>query len=284
MLLQNSPMNPAQLIPMLILWIIFSVLGILLLIKRKVQKKYLLTISIALLVICGIILGAVPNPILPIQQILHSIKISAQIQLFLSFIIMLVLLLLMGLFFGRLFCGSACPLGALQELMSKFRFKSEYSKKNPKVLNLSKKTTKIIQYTFFIVYAVLGIIWGSALIQALNPFLGFQIFPIFRTPMLPVIIIPLILLVVISIASIFFYRPWCRLFCPFGTLVSITARFSMFKLRRTEDCDDCKLCEKICPTQEAFKDSTKDECYLCGRCIEICPKDAIVFSKDKPKS
>jgi NAD-dependent dihydropyrimidine dehydrogenase PreA subunit len=50
---------------------------------------------------------------------------------------------------------------------------------------------------------------------------------------------------------------------------------------RTDDCTECGLCEKICPTQEAYKDSKKTECYFCGRCVDICPVNAIKFERKK---
>jgi formate hydrogenlyase subunit 6/NADH:ubiquinone oxidoreductase subunit I len=50
---------------------------------------------------------------------------------------------------------------------------------------------------------------------------------------------------------------------------------------RTGDCTECELCEKVCPTQEAFRDSKKAECYFCGRCVDICPVNAIKLERRK---
>lgn len=48
-------------------------------------------------------------------------------------------------------------------------------------------------------------------------------------------------------------------------------------------CDLCKLCVRICPTQnfviEDDKLTMKHTCYLCYRCINHCPKHALHFSK-----
>ena len=145
---------------------------------------------------------------------------------------------------------------------------------------MKKIYSKIIQYTFLVIFGAVGIVWGASVIQMLNPFGGFKIF---TNPYAPAFLIPIILLSVIFIVSFFYYRPWCQLFCPYGALTSIVSRFSRYKLRRTDDCNQCELCEKICPTGESFADSVKDECYMCGRCIEICPKDAIELSKAPKK-
>jgi len=191
-------------------------------------------------------------------------------------IIILVVLLLTGLIFGRAFCGFACPLGGLQELASKLRFKSKYKRSNPKNIRIPKLYSKIIQYSFFVIFLVVGIIWGLSVVQLLSPFGGFQLFSM---PILPAVLIPSIFLGVVLVLSFFYYRPYCQLLCPFGALVSVTSRFSLFKIRRTSDCNDCNLCEKICPTDESKAESVKDECYLCGRCIETCPKDALKYCR-----
>ncbi len=83
-----------------------------------------------------------------------------------------------------------------------------------------------------------------------------------------------------GITSVFIYRPWCRFLCPFGAVSCFCSNFALTVYVRTEDCTECKLCEKICPTQEAFSDSKKGECYYCNRCVEICPEDAIRLNLD----
>jgi len=113
-------------------------------------------------------------------------------------------------------------------------------------------------------------------LQIINPFTGFKIF---TNPLAPLVLIPGISLIIVAIASFFVYRPWCRLLCPFGTLASVIGRFSQYKYIRTEDCNECGLCEKICPTHQAEQDSKKEECYNCNRCNNVCPQYAIKLGK-----
>ena len=68
-----------------------------------------------------------------------------------------------------------------------------------------------------------------------------------------------------------FYRPFCRLICPYAVLLSLGTWKGVFKLQRTDACIECKKCEKACPTDEAKREDGKAECYLCGRCTDICP-------------
>jgi len=42
-------------------------------------------------------------------------------------------------------------------------------------------------------------------------------------------------------------RFWCRMLCPLGALLGITSKFSIMKLEKDEEkCTDCKLCVKNC--------------------------------------
>jgi len=259
------------------LWIVVSIVALLLIYKGKLNKAYSYIIYTIVLVLGGVILGAVPNLNLSIQTLLPAIGVGAPFNVLLPLIIVLMILLLTVFLVGRILCGFACPVGVLQELISKIKFKSNIKKqKNVKKIDISLKTATIIRWIFFGVVAVLAIFWSFSLLQIINPFTGFNIF---TNPLAPLFLIPGITLITVIIASFFIYRPWCRLFCPFGALSSLVGRFTRYKYIRTEDCNDCGLCEKICPTHQAERDSKKRECYYCNRCVTVCSQDAIKLGK-----
>ncbi|MCP4764319.1 MAG: 4Fe-4S binding protein [archaeon] len=284
MLYQNN--QTPQITPQVFfIWIILIILGLYGLNKwsgrkeRNSRKKYnyiLIAISFA---ICGLLFVAVPNPVMPIQQILMTLATSGDIILLLPFIMMLLLLLGSCLILGRVFCGFACPLGAIQEGISKFQFKSSIKeqKKVKRVINISSKTTKIIRWVYFIIFIISGALWGSAIIQKLNIFVAFQVI---KNPNFLIFGIPVIYLAVILIFSYFFYRPWCRLLCPFGTIASLFSTKSIYKINRTDSCKNCGLCEKICPSNAAKPNIDDGECYLCGRCIDVCPNKSLKYTKN----
>jgi polyferredoxin len=86
--------------------------------------------------------------------------------------------------------------------------------------------------------------------------------------------------IVVLLLSMTLYRPFCRLVCPYGALLSLAAWKSLFRLQRTDACIECKKCERACPADEAKRDDGKAECYLCGRCIDACPTPgALVYKK-----
>ncbi|TFF88249.1 MAG: 4Fe-4S binding protein [Promethearchaeota archaeon] len=277
----QSPMQSFEIstaMPMFVLWIVLLALVLYLIRKKKLNKLFSSLILIASILIGGIVLGAIPNAVMPIQQLLLVISLGGKLILVVPMLIILLFLLGSTLLFGRIFCGYACPLGALQELLSKLNFKSNLKRQNEVkyAYTIPRKGGNIIRWIFFGILIVLALIWSVALLQVINPFLGFSYF---LNPLAIVFLIPLLVLAIVSIASIFIYRPWCRFLCPFGAISSLTSRLSRYKLTRTDACTECGLCEKICPTQESFRDSKKGECYLCNRCVDICPVDAIKYKK-----
>ncbi|MBD3194188.1 MAG: 4Fe-4S binding protein [Candidatus Lokiarchaeota archaeon] len=270
----NPSLQLSILIPMFILWIILSTFSTILIYRNQLKRIYAFGLYLISIAIGGIILGGVPNAIMPIQQIIMTIGLSKPFSSVIPMIIILGILLASTIFFGRIFCGFACPFGALQEFASKVQFKSniKHQKKVKYTIQIPKKVRLYIRGIFFIVFLLLGIIWAINLIQLINPFLGFSFF---TNPFIFTFWMPFVLFVVFSLLSFFIYRPWCTLVCPFGVLANITSRISITKLRRTEDCTECSLCESICPMDEAARDSSKGECYLCNRCVDVCPQNAI---------
>ena len=163
----------------------------------------------------------------------------------------------------------------MQELLSKINFKSDVKgqKSNKYHFEVSSRHSRRIRWIFVGLLFFLASILGLSIFPSFNPFSGFSYLQTFEI----IVLVPFIVLLVIGILSIFIYRPWCRFLCPFGAGSDILARRSAIKYIRTEECTDCGLCEKVCPTQEAAADSKKGECYYCNRCIEICPHNAIIF-------
>lgn len=267
---------------MFLSWIVIISLSFYLTLKGKATFKISIIIYIITLVLGGIILGALPNAVMPIQLIFTNLGIGGPINAIIPMILVLALLLISTVFFGRIFCGYACPVGVMEELLSKINFKSKIKaqKDNKFNIKISSKLTSLIRWIFFGIIIGLSLIWTISVLQIINPFLGFSYI---KNPIATALFIPFIMLIVVIIASIFLYRPWCRFLCPFGAIGSLTSRFSTYKYSRTEECTECGLCEKICPTQEAYKESKKGECYFCGRCVEICPQNAIKIEKRKKK-
>jgi polyferredoxin len=173
----------------------------------------------------------------------------------------LVIIILLTLIFGRMVCGYLCPVGAVQELA--------YRIPVPKYEIKGKSLAKGVRALVFLLILMTGYLFSLSIIGLfgirdfffLSLTTGFYVF------------------LAVLFLSLFIYRPFCRLICPFGAILSLVARKSFFKIRRTEACIECGKCETVCPSDEAGPQDTKEECYLCGRCREVCPKGALVYRR-----
>ena len=229
-----SPLTPEprnammEIADVVILFIVLSVTTWLVLKKRS--RRGILYVSVFTLLyfgfyrngcICSI--GAIQNVALTFTDPAYTISITA-----LAFF---VLPLVFALFAGRVFCGGACPLGAIQDLVIL----------KPVTLPLGlRNALGLIPYIYLglaVLYAVTG---TDFIICRYDPFIG-----IFR---MDAKINMLVLGGSFLILGMFVARPYCRFFCPYSVLLNWLSSVSKWHLTITPaECIDCKLCEHSCP-------------------------------------
>ena len=173
---------------------------------------------------------------------------------------------------GKLWCGWLCHLGALQEFL--FSSNQIEALKTPK----AQKILHWIQVSVFLTLILQIAITRSNIFIHYDPFkVAFNLFSAHTTGY--------VLLVILLASSLFVYRPFCRLFCPVGLVLSwVTLLPGARKITQTEDCIDCISCSKACNSHSihyANKTSTIDikSCIACGECIDSCNKDALNFKR-----
>jgi len=227
-----------------------------------------------------------------------------------GFVVVIVLTLL----FGRVYCSSVCPLGILQDIVS--WFSKKFKKKKARFFKL-KKPHNILRYGLLII-TILAFIFGSVFVVNLldpysnfgriisffvkplviwfNNFLAFllgkvnvyALFPVEVKPIpLMVFILQFGILLVILWMSVFHGRLFCNTICPVGTFLGFLSKFSLFRIRFDEStCTHCGLCGKACKASCLdVNDQVVDvsRCISCFDCLTVCASNSVVFSAKRPK-
>lgn len=139
--------------------------------------------------------------------------------------------LVFTLFFGRTFCASVCPLGAMQELVA------VRTRAVPRWLDHS---LGLVAYLYLGAAVIFAATRMGFIICRYDPFI-----PFFRlggnTDML-------IFGSCILVIGLFVGRPYCRYLCPYGAVLRVLSCFSKWRLSIPPDtCINCQLCEDVCP-------------------------------------
>ncbi len=171
--------------------------------------------------------------------------------------------LIAALFFGRVFCGGVCPLGAAQELILVRPMIV------PRLLDQVLSWGKWVYLGLAIYFAARPAAERDFIICRFDPFVGF-----FRlSGPLDIMLLGAGLLLL----GMFIGRPYCRWLCPYGALLSLCSRLSWRNVTITPDKElDCGLCAEACP-YGAIRDLRADlaTCVACARCYDKCPRHRV---------
>lgn len=238
-----------------------------------------------------------------ILKFINVLSISA-----IGFLVVLILTLL----FGRVYCSSVCPLGILQDII--IWFSKKFKKKRKRFFKFSEPHNKL-RYGLLIL-SVLAFIFGIiTFINLLDPYSNFgRIFTFFVKPvvilvnnllaailgkvkiytlfpveikLIPALIFLLqfIILGVVVWLSAIHGRLFCNTICPVGTFLGFLSKFSLFRIRIDHStCTSCGLCGMVC---KASCLSTKDQkldvtrCISCFNCLTVCSSNSVLYSARK---
>ena len=220
-------------------------------------------------------------------------------------LIVLAVVVVLGVVFGKAFCSWACPVppldrflrtkksrrkdvderhqaaadgqetGVEKALAGKRRFRLD---SRHLVLAGSLVSAAACGFPVFCLVCPIGLTIASVI--ALYRFVGFNELTLSLVVFPAVIVLELVVL-----------RKWCHRFCPVGALLSLISSFGSKMTRPRVDHDrclraesePCTACASVCPEHiDPVADLGRrplSECTRCGRCADACPHDAISFTK-----
>lgn len=190
---------------------------------------------------------------------------------------------LLGMSVARFTCGWLCPFGFFQDMMKKI---------SKRVVALPHRLT-YLKYAFLVIPAILlpiflGDSWFSKLcpagaIEAALPWvfmdtsrseslMGMEVRPLIGT----LFWIKMAILAGFLVGMVFIKRPFCRLMCPMGAILSLFNRFSVLRLHVDKQaCTGCGLCHQKCPVDiYPYSQVDSTNCIKCLECTK-CPEGAI---------
>ena len=219
--------------------------------------------------------GAVANcPIGALQHSVLGIDTGAWLKLGLY---TLGFVALVSVVAGRAFCGWACPMGALQDLISPVS--NKLSKRFGIPRNWNARYVKYGMLIFVIIAAwIFRTKWfclfdPGGMITATIPMLGESFITGERWVAGDYLVMKIIYTVVFFAGVFLVTRAWCRFLCPYGAMVAPFNRISLLHIKQyDEKCIHCGVCTRKCPMKiDAEHEQRSNECILCGRCVEACP-------------
>jgi len=171
--------------------------------------------------ICSI--GAIQNVALALADPGYAIPMAA--------VVFALLPLAAALLFGRVFCSSVCPHGALQDVVLL---------KPVNVPSWLEHGLRLLPYIYLGLALVFAATGAGFIICQYDPFV-----PIFRLGGSAVMVGLGIGLLAIGM---FVGRPYCRFLCPYGALLGLASSISKWRVRiAPQTCTQCRLCEQSCP-------------------------------------
>lgn len=223
-----------------------------------------------------------------------------------------VIIIVLTLLFGRVFCNWICPYGALHQLVG-WLFNTRKAADQVRVNRY--RGVYFVKYVILVVFLIMAAL-GALQIGLLDPIcLMYRTFATAAAPMFDMAAdqaavtaqgvhldtwwldtlkfapgverrvfigsfwIGAMLLALVG-ANVFIPRMFCRMLCPLGALLGVLSRFAIFRINRdVHKCTDCGLCatrcEGACDPRGSVRQS---ECFSCMNCLDDCPENALSFT------
>ena len=224
----------------------------------------------------------------------------------LNFVVIAILLVL-TLLFGRIYCSVICPLGIFQDCVSNLSSR----RKGKKARFSYSKEIKWLRYGVLVLFVIALAAGLNALVALLAPYSAYGrmvqslLAPVWQwgnnllawiaerqdsyafvtkdvwLKSLPTLIVAAVTFVVVVVLAWRNGRTYCNTICPVGTTLSFFSRFAMFRpVIDKSKCKSCHACERKCKAACIDVDNHKidySRCVDCFDCIDSCRLGALKY-------
>ena len=195
------------------------------------------------------------------------------------------LLALLSLIFGRVYCSVICPMGVLQDGISHL----SGMRKGKKFRFSHKAEKKWIRYPVLILFIIAIVAGAMPLASLIAPYSAFgRIISSVHAKSLLTVTVGVLSFLVIFLFAWKGGRDYCNSICPVGTVLGFLSRFSLLKIRIDESkCTACGLCSRKCKSSCIdYKEHKVDysRCVACMNCLDSCKHGAISYSLKQKKA
>lgn len=177
--------------------------------------------------------------------------------------------LVMTLLLRRAFCGYACPIGTISELIQGgARRLGLRPLRVPATLD---RALGLLKYPVLVI--IVYITWraGELLFRGFDP-----CYALISRHGKDITIWAYVASGGIVLASLFILVPFCRWLCPLAAVLAPFSRFGLTRVQReAQACIDCGLCARACPMAipvDKVRTVTAARCTSCLDCLAACPK------------
>ena len=183
-----------------------------------------------------------------------------------DFLIKLIVLCILTIVFGRIFCGFMCSFGAIGDW---FYMLSEFIQKKigVKFLKISEKAQINLQKFKYVVLLFIVLLCFSENGEYVAKYSPWTVFSLITQRNFKIVFI--------IIGMMLKERFFCQFICPLGAVFSLLPKNFLFSVKKKEEkCfNGCKACTNKCPVHLKYDEAgmREGECISCGRCFMVCP-------------
>lgn len=222
-------------------------------------------------------------------------------------LVIIAVLLILTLIFGRIYCSVICPLGVFQDCVSNLSSR----RKGKKSRFAYSKEIKWLRYGVLVLFIAALVAGLNALAALLAPYSAYGrmvqslLAPLWQwgnnllawiaerqdsyafvtkevwLKSLPTLIVAAVTFVVVVILAWRNGRTYCNTICPVGTTLSFFSRFAMFRpVIDISKCKSCHACERKCKAACIDVDNHRidySRCVDCFDCIDSCRLGALKY-------